>query len=105
MICYYFEEKGDKNVVVPYLFTARVNRENTHIIFDPDCLKKTAYYLINNKETVDENVKTGLWIRLKIDGEPLKDICSLCFDGKTDEAGRIAIEICRGVFEHIRARN
>jgi len=105
MICYYFEEAGVKSVVVPYLFTARINSDNTHVIFDPDCLEQTVYALIRTKEFVEENVKLGRWTRLELNGKSLKDICSLCFDGKTDEAGRIAVELCRGVLNHIRARN
>jgi len=105
MIGYYLEEKGVKTVIVPYLFTVRINSDNTHIIFDPDCLEQTVYALIRNQEFVEENVKLGRWTRLEINGKPLKDICSLCSDGKTGEAGKIAVEICREVVNHIRASN
>jgi len=102
MICYYFEEKGARAVVVPRLFTARIADNAAQIVLDPDCLEQTAYELVSKEEMVEENVKIGKWRRLEIEGQQLKDICSLCIDGKTYEAGRVAVDVCREVLEHIK---
>ncbi|MFH1710758.1 MAG: hypothetical protein ABH840_00435 [Nanoarchaeota archaeon] len=105
MICYYYEEEGISHVIVPYVFSARVEGGSVRIFLNPNRLERITERLIENRDIIEEKVKIGQWTKLKLDGEGLREICSLCFGGNTYEAGRIAVGVCQEVMEFIHTDN
>ena len=105
MICYYFEEDGVEHVIVPYVFSARAEGQSTKVFLSPDRLEKLTETILERKEIIAEKVRLGYWTKLNLRGDGLKEISSLCFSGKTEEASKIAFEACSEILKYVRAEN
>lgn len=98
---YYYEDDDWSVIFVPYSFVGKIRNNEIYISLNPDTLERLTLAFVNEREIVEENLRLGNWAGFEIGGEGIEEICSLCFNNREQEAGGIAVDICKQVLNII----